>query len=130
MKQPGKHLYVCFVCLFMIGCSFKLSTEEVYGTYVAKYPFGTDVLKLNRDGSFVQTIDIESEPTQTAKGQWSFDPKNSYAKFYGLMIVDDGNGRLSHTWRTPTPTLVLMDLERHGFKVVMESAAAYPYLKQ
>ena len=124
------HLYFCLVFLFIVGCSFKLSKEEVYGIYVAKYPFGSDTLTLNRDGSFVQRVDIGNQPTQTAKGQWSFDFQSGYAKFYGLMIIDDGNGRLSETWRTPTPTLVLMDIERHGGNVVMESAAAYPYFKK
>lgn len=114
----------------MAGCSFKVSTEKVYGTYVAKYSFGTDTLKLDRNGSFIQTVAIENEPTQTVSGHWSFDSKISYAKFYGLMIVDDGNGRLNRTWRTPISTLVEMDIERHGFKIVMESAGAAPYVKE
>jgi hypothetical protein len=114
----------------MFGCSYKVPASRVYGTYVASYPFGADTLTLNQDGSFVQTVAIRGKQQQTLKGQWSFDPSLSYAKFNRLLIVDDGNGHLNNDWQIPSPTLVDMDVEMHWFKIVMESAAAHPYVKQ
>lgn len=130
MKNLTGCVGVFLVSLLMFGCSFKVPAGKVYGTYVAAYPFGTDTLTLNRDGSFVETVAIRGEQPRTVKGQWSFDPTASYATFKGVMIVDDGNGHLNDDWQNPSHVPVDMDVEMHWFRVVMESAADYPYMKQ
>jgi hypothetical protein len=97
---------------------------------VASYPFGRVTLSLNKDGTFNQLVDIRGEEPLNAKGQWSFDSEASFVHLNGFIIVDTGNGSLSSDWRTPKSNLILLDIGTRWFKVVMESAAEYPYVKQ
>lgn len=104
--------------------------EEVYGTYVAAYPFGAEMLTLYHDGSFVQQVTVENQPPETAKGSWSFDPPESRVTLTGKMVVVDGFDNLKSDWRTDTSGISSFDVERHWFKIVMASAQTYPYVKQ
>ena len=104
--------------------------EKVYGTYVASYPFGTETITLDRDGTFVQRVEIKQEEPVTVRGTWDFDAKESRANFYGALIVADGFDHLRGDWRTVTTGIVSLDVERHWFRVGMGSAATYPYIKQ
>ena len=79
--------FIVVLGLMLIGCSMTVPTEEVYGTYVATYPFGTDKITLNRDGTFVQRVEVKDEQPVTVQGRWEFDPKESQASFYGAMIM-------------------------------------------
>jgi hypothetical protein len=130
VKNLMSYIGVFATSLLIFGCSFKVPVDEVYGTYVATYPFGTDTLTLDRNGSFSQRAEIRNEEARTVVGQWTFNPSLSNATFHGLLIVDDGNGNLSNNWRIPSPTLVNLDVEKHWLKIVMESAAAHPYEKK
>lgn len=125
-RQIGTFLIWSLIC----GCSYKVSAKNVYGTYVASYPFGTDTITLNRDGTFVQRVVIEREAPKIFKGHWSFDQALSYARFQSMLIVDDGNGHLNGKWQIPSSTLVDLDVEMHWTKIVMDSAADHPYMKQ
>jgi hypothetical protein len=116
--------------LMMAGCSMTVSAESVYGSYVASYPFGTDTISLNRDGTFVQQVAIKQQEPVTVRGIWEFDPTESRATFYGAMIVADGFDHLRNDWRTVTKGIVSLDVERRWFRVLMGSAATYPYMKQ
>ena len=105
--------------------------EKVYGTYVASYPFGTETLTLNRDGTFVQQVHMKNEHPVTVRGSWSFDPKEkSRVDLYGLMFVVDGFSELRSDWRTVKPGLASFGVQRRWFKVMMGSAGRYPYVKQ
>jgi len=108
----------------------RVPAEIVYGTYIASYPFGTETITLNRDGTFVQSVAIKQEQPLTVHGTWDFDPKNSRANFYGTIVVTDGFDHLRNDWRTVTTGIVSLDVERHWFRVEMGSAATYPYIKQ
>ena len=77
MYGAARYLIVTLTLLMLIGCSTTVSSEKVYGTYVASYPFGTATLALNRDGSFSQQVTIKGQAPATAKGSWSFDPIRS-----------------------------------------------------
>jgi len=129
MKGGTKQIGILFLSLVIVGCSTKVAERSLFGRFVASYPFGTDTLILNRDGSFLQEVVIKNGRPVTVHGRWSFDQQASYAHFHGLMIVDDGHGNLSNDWRTPTSILVEMDVEMHWFRIVMASAARYPYVK-
>jgi hypothetical protein len=44
-RQGQQRLAVVVLsCLIALGCSFRVSQDGVYGTFVASYPFGTDTL--------------------------------------------------------------------------------------
>jgi hypothetical protein len=39
-----------------------VSAAEVVGTYVASYPFGTETITLNPDGTYVQRVEVAGDP--------------------------------------------------------------------
>jgi hypothetical protein len=114
----------------LMGCSTKVASEKVYGSYVASYPFGTETITLNRDGSVVQLVVINGQPPVTVHGTWEFDPEASRVNFSGLMVVADGFGHLRNDWQTVRAGTVSRDVELHWFRVVMASGATYPYVKR
>ena len=131
MTHAGaRPLVVIVVSVMLVGCSMTVPAEKVYGTYVASYPFGTETITLNRDGTFVQRVAVKQERPVTVRGKWDFDPKESRANFYGAMIVADGFDHLRTDWQTVTTGIVSLDVERHWFRVVMGSAVTHPYIKQ
>jgi hypothetical protein len=130
MRTGGWPLFVIVVSVMLAGCSMTVPADKVYGTYVASYPFGTETITLNRDGTFVQRVAIKQEQPVTVRGTWDFDPKESRANFYGAMIVADGFDHLRRDWRTVTTGIVSLDVERHWFRVMMGSAATFPYIRQ
>jgi len=113
----------------MLGCSGSVPAGEVYGTYIASYPFGKETLKLQRDGSFVQSVVINGQ-TATARGLWKFDDKNSRVDLDGMMVVLDEFDHLRTDWQKKPPGLVSVDVERHWFRIVLGSAGRFPYVKQ
>ena len=130
MGTAARSLVVIMVLVMSAGCSLSVPAEAVYGSYVASYPFGSETITLNRDGTFVQRVAIKQQQPLTVRGTWDFDPKESRANFYGAVIVADGFDHLRSDWRTPTSGIVSLDVERHWFRIVMASAATYPYMKQ
>src|SRR5947209_3522001 len=83
VMHTARPLFVIVVSVMFVGCSVTVPTEKVYGTYVRSYPFGTDTITLNSDGTFVQLVAIKQEQPVTVRGTWDFDPKESRANFYG-----------------------------------------------
>jgi len=130
MFNGFRFLVVMVVSLLFVGCSMTVPAERVYGTYIASYPFGTETITLNGDGTFVQRVAIRQEQPVTVRGTWEFDPKESRANFHRVMIVTDGFDHLRSDWRTVTTGIVSLDVERRWFRVLMDSAATYPYIKQ
>ena len=112
------------------GCSVSVSPEKVYGTYVAAYPFGNETITLDRDGTFTQSVAVTGEQPVTVRGRWEFDSKESRANFWGVLLVADGHDHLRSDWRTAATGIVSLDVERHWFRVVMNTSATYPYRKR
>jgi hypothetical protein len=123
--------FLAFVCIAgtMLGCSSSVPVEKVYGSYVASYPFGTETITLNRDGTVVQLVAIKGQPPITVHGTWEFDSGESRVNLSGLMVVVDGFGHLQSDWQTVKAGTVSRDVELRWFRVVMASAATYPYVK-
>ncbi len=130
MSNRARSLIAFTALMMLVACSMTVPAEEVYGTYVASYPFGTGTIMLNRDETFVQRVAIKQEQPVTVRGKWDFDPKESRASFYGALIVADPFDDLREDWRTPTTGIVSLDVERRWFRVLMDSASTYPYVKQ
>lgn len=124
----------CIVLISMtvaiVGCANDISLKEVYGTYKAAYPFGTETITLNRDGSFDQKFTLQVEGPVGIHGNWHFDAQGSRVNFEHIMIIMDGTGHLKRDWRTLTPGNASLDVATRWFRVIMASAATYPYVKQ
>src|SRR5882672_7727992 len=118
-------LGIAVLLLLLSACSITVPSAEVDGIYVATYPYGKSTLTLNRDGRFDQRIELKGEEPVVVKGTWTFDPKASAAGFRGIITIDDGAGHLRPDWRTPSTILVEFDVERHWFRIEMETAAEY-----
>jgi hypothetical protein len=123
---------VTAVAMMFGGCSAGMPVEKVYGTYVATYPFGTDTITLNRDGTLVQEVVITGEPPpEVARGRWSFDPSNGYVTLDVYLPVDNGFGKLNGKWRIPNHGLAAaLPVEKLLFRTIMGSGAQHPYVKQ
>ena len=116
----------------LIGCSTHVPIEKVYGSYVASFPYGTEILMLNRDGSFVQTVKVNREKPVVARGRWEFDQDgdDSRLTLHGAMVVDDGFGGLRNDWQRPVSALVAPSVEIDWFRVVIASGEVHRYEKQ
>ncbi len=130
MNKLQNSVLLVFLAITIAGCSRGVKRDDVYGTYMASYPFGTETITLKRDGSFVQRVTIENQQPATVQGTWQFDQKESRLTLSGSMVIVDGFDRLRNDWRAIDPGVVSVDVERHWSKVLMASAAKYPYVKQ
>jgi len=129
--NTGTRLLILIAALVItLGCSSRVPIEEMYGTYVASYPFGTDTITLNRDGTFVQRVAISQEQPVIVRGTWDFDAKVHRISLYGVLLVTDGLGNLRKDWRTVTKGIVSPDVDKRWFKVVMTLDQEYLYVKQ
>jgi hypothetical protein len=130
MYTIARCLILILLTVALIGCAINVPLKKVYGTYRASYPFGTETITLNEDGSFVQKVAVKDQAPVTLQGKWDFDSQGSRVNFDRLMMVMDGTGHLKNYWQTATPGIASLDVETHWFRVTMTSAAAYPYVKQ
>ncbi len=105
-----KMRYVSLICqasllLTMVallnGCN-NLKEEDLYGTYVAKYPFGTEILTLKARGEYTQEADIIVDAKIiTHKGHWRFNAPTQNVLLEGSLVVQDGYGHLDRDYRIP-----------------------------
>jgi hypothetical protein len=114
----------------LTGCAMNVPIEKIYGVYVVTYPYGTETLTLNTDGTFAQRVIIHDETQLTVRGQWEFDPNDSRVTLHRAIIVDDGFGHLRADWKKESSGLVALSVEMHWFRIIMGSGLSYPYLKQ
>jgi hypothetical protein len=118
------------IALSLSGCSMSVPEDEVYGTYVASYPFGTETLTLNRDRTFVQKVVVQHQGSAEARGKWEFDASESRAIFYGFLVVADGRDHVLPDWKVPSSGIVAFDVDKGWFTVMMASGSPHPYIKQ
>ena len=130
MNTSARLLILIAASVITLGCSLRVPIEEMYGTYIASYPFGTDTITLNRNGTFVQRVAVNQEQPVIVRGTWDFDAKVHRISLYGAIVVDDGFGDLRKDWRTVTTGIVSPDVDKRWFKVVMTLNPEYPYVKQ
>jgi|SRR5271157_2113259 len=130
MYTAARCLILISLTVALIGCAINVPLKKVYGMYKASYPFGTETITLNEDGSFVQKVAMKDQAPATLQGKWDFDAQGSRVNFDRLMVVMDGTGHLKSDWRTATPGIASLDVETRWFRIIMASAAKYPYVKQ
>ena len=132
MKNVLSVYFIAFlVTSLLMGCSIDVPLEKIYGTYRASYPFGNETLTLNRDGSFVQQIVIRDQPPVTVHGKWDYySSQGSRVNFDGLVTAVDAFGHLKENWQKLQPGIASLDVEMHWFRIIMETAATYPFVKQ
>lgn len=132
MRVNSLSMLALLILVMLTGCSMNVPTEKVYGVYVASYPYGTETVTLNRDGTFVQSIAVKQENTVTVHGTWEFEPgtKETRVTFHGARVVDGGSDHPVEGWQSAPIGLVSLDIETQWFHIVMASGSAHPYMKQ
>lgn len=85
--------------LLNAGCLYAADKDELLGTYVAEYEFGTDKLELRSDGTYTQEITLkEGEKVIRGDGKWSYDRSRHYIDFEDLYVLSDGYGKKSDAY--------------------------------
>ncbi len=79
---------------FIAGCS-KPQVAEVAGQYLAKRPFGSELLALRADGSYTQVYS-NSSGLHTNFGKWQYDPAEPSLTLQHAWMFDY-HGWLVHT---------------------------------
>ena len=123
-------IVVALATVMLVGCSNTVPIDKVYGTYKTAYPFGTETIVLQSSGDFIQTVAINGQQEVTVSGKWNYDSNTSRVNFEGLMIVLDGFGQLRNGWSEVKAGIASLAVEKNWFRIIMASAAPYPYLKQ
>jgi hypothetical protein len=113
----------------LTACSSKVPAERVAGTYLASYPFGKATLVLERNGTFVQSVAINGQNPEIARGSWNFDPTQSEVTLHNAMVVVNGFGELKDDWRH-LDDLTNQPVEMLWFRTELEISESYPYIKQ
>lgn len=71
IKRPIRSAMLIIV--FAAGCGLLAREEQVPGTYVLQYPFGTETLILAADHTFAQEVVVPADNrTLRIRGTWSF----------------------------------------------------------
>lgn len=78
------------VLLFLVGC-MKVEESELYGSYFVKYPFGSELLEINKDYTYRQVAIIyDKADTIIHTGKWKNVPEFGDIRLRnGLAIVGD-----------------------------------------
>lgn len=84
------------------GCLLHPDPKEIPGTYLAEYDFGTDILSLKSDGTYVQEIRVNgrSEVIRTS-GTWKYDRGESRIDLSDVYSIQN---RYSDEWDDRTVT--------------------------
>ncbi|MFP5239404.1 MAG: hypothetical protein ACLGQW_06205 [Acidobacteriota bacterium] len=130
MNTKITSIVVALATVMLVGCSDKVPIDKVYGTYKTSYPFGTETIILQSSGKFTQHVAVNGQQEVTVSGRWEYDQNASRVNFEGLMIVLDGFGQLRNGWSEVKPGISSLNVEKNWFRIIMASAAPYPYLKQ
>jgi hypothetical protein len=95
MRMPVIAIITFAFSILVSGCYSKVDFDEVIGSYKLRYPYGTEELRLSKEGTYTQTILIDGETTaKINKGQWEFDREESKVILKDAVIVDDVFGHL------------------------------------
>jgi hypothetical protein len=99
--------------LSIMGCSKTVTESELVGTYVAKYPFGTERISLDANGEYTQEFTPSTTDRQaSAKGRWSYNQATGYVSFENCLIVHDLDGKLATNYNVPKNGLSVLPASR------------------
>jgi hypothetical protein len=90
-----------------------MKEQDLSGTYLAKYPFGSEKLTLKANGIYKQEVRIKGEPKILEhEGRWRFAAADNYVELENALAVQTAFGELSENYNVPFDGLVLRKIER------------------
>jgi hypothetical protein len=119
MKKISILLLISFVSIAIILMyAFKsIDDKDLYGTYIAKYSFGTEKLILKEDRKYIQEVFITDETdgkprSLTCKGHWKYDPSDRYVLLENALAVADPAGGFRKKYDVLFDGIVLRKVRR------------------
>ena len=103
LKKMFRHKFGFLLILLVImpACT-QVKEKDLYGTYIAKYSFGTEKLILKPNGEYIQEISLKGETkTLIHKGNWSYDAEFRTLNQENPLDVADISGRLKKDYHVP-----------------------------
>lgn len=103
-------LVILFVGTLALSCS-NVQEQDLYGTYFAKYEFGTETLILHANGKYDQIVEI-TKTAESFKGQgkWTYLSRFSEIDLENAYCVQDGFGDLDPNYNVPSSGRTLMGI--------------------
>lgn len=130
VRNPRFCLFSVLVSTLLVGCSERVPIKKLTGKYIASYPFGKETLLLNQDGTFAQNVELKDKHANTVQhGSWEYDARTGYVTLHGYLEVADGFGKLRADWQSVPTGVVALPVEQIFFKIVLNSGAQYPYVR-
>lgn len=108
---------LCLVALLLVStaCGSFPASDALPDRYQCERSFGSEILVLRPNGSFVQVIDIEDRPEPLVnKGTWEYDRGRGSLDLTGAIVVDDGHGGIPTDLSPQTGTWALEARSRLG----------------
>lgn len=101
-----RHIFASLlVVLFAMGCGLRAREEQIPGTYVLHYPFGTETLIIAADHTFAQEVVVPGDnQTLRIRGNWSFQAETVRLVLDHAFVLGGIGGKLSPVYYEPTKT--------------------------
>lgn len=101
------------VPLLLLTACTPVKEQDLYGTYLAKYPFGSEKLTLNSNGIYKQEVTITgNSETLEHEGRWRFAAEDNYVELENGLAVQNAFGELSKDYSVPFDGLMLRKIRR------------------
>lgn len=109
---------IAFVLLIVTlpntGCLYPTDRDELLGTYVAEYEFGTDMLELKSDGTYTQEIALKEEgKVIRSDGTWTYDQARHRIDLEDLYVLSDSYGNKSVAYKILPRGVASYPIERY-----------------
>jgi hypothetical protein len=95
--------------LAVAACTASVSTETLAGQYLCVYGFGVEVLRLDRDGTYLQTALLDGIPEPLVhRGTWTYE--NETVNLQTPLLVSDEFGTRSKRLSKPADGLWVLSV--------------------
>ena len=124
-------LTIAALALSLTGCFSPGSQTDLVGTYLIKYPDGSEELTLAEDGTFHQVVRIVGWSPVLSQGEWRYEKDGYLILEAGYLLAHDSAGKLVQSvedWRKGRASLSVTKIP-FGTTHIMQSEY-YSYAKQ
>lgn len=129
-------IFIGFLWIFVCGCNVEVdpdafNPQELVGEYSANHGKGTDLLKLEKDGSFIQTFKSQNGEKFQNEGTWQYKKVETNGNKAGLVVLR----KFVHYWnneRKPIHGSWSIELEKGvsgQIQITIEPEHGYYYEK-
>jgi hypothetical protein len=114
MANRSISLGILFAALLLAAANCRApSRSELVGGYKIRYSYGSEELRLNSDGTYVQVISLDRGGLRASNsGKWEYREKKGELSLIDPLLVDDNFGKVSSTWMSPRAGLWSLAAEK------------------